>query len=1045
MDVAITLLGGFSVAPGDTVIPPVAWSRRGAASLVKLLALAGGRRMHREQVMDALWPDLPVESAMPRLHKAAHYARRAFGDEPSALLLRNDLVLLLPDAEVTVDAVDFRRRAEAALASGSAAEAERALTAYSGTLLPEDLYEPWSAPWRETLTVLHEDLLRLAGRWEDLVRANPSDEEAHLALAREHAERGDVRAALRQLERMDQALRRELGTVPSRAARQLQSELSGAAGAPAPAAGDGEATRLVGRREVGDALRDRLERAAAGHGSTVIVTGVAGVGKSAVLDLAEALATRRGWRVARGGASAVEGTWPYAPVLEAFGDLCRRHPALLDGLDDLYGSELARALGGRQISWSGETSHQRLFVAAAELLRLAATGNGLLLVVDDLHEADEASLRLLHYLARCAVSEHVVIVLAARPGAGRSFRDVQESLMTRGIGGRIDLAPLTEPATRRLLAHRFPDLDDSTAAEIWAVSAGLPFRVLEAARNAASGTRDVAVSGLPPDALAMFQRVALLGSVFTTDELLAASGVGEEETYRHLKTALATSVVESAEAGYRFRHALVREALLSTFSPPDRSRAGRQIAEQLAALGAPPARVAHLFVASGHPVQAIPYARPAVETAGALGAYRDGLALLDAVVDHSSGTDRAHLLARRGDLLMALADPAAVAAYRAAISVTSGTEHRLVRARLARAAIFQGDFETAEAALSGLEIEGDAADGPLLLARGNLAYFIGDVDAAWAAADAARSLLQPDDSWQIVDLVGLQGLIAHQRGEWFERFVREFRRTQDNPGLATAVFDAHLCVAEYFLYGPIPYDEVIDLAWGLRRRAQHHGALRGVAFAMALIGEAALLKGDLELAERELQEAADLHRDMDASAGEAHCLQRLAEVRLARGDRAGALPLLQRALPLARWSVVSMHLLQRIYGTMIVAAESPAIAVTIVERAEATLGESDRCSFCDVMFAVPATIAYADAGEVDRAAHYLARAEESVGRWEGTAWDAAVAEAHAHLAVARGETEEFTRWIQSAVALFTAAGQRLDAARCSELAASRGSVQRVPG
>ena len=311
-------------------------------------------------------------------------------------------------------------------------------------------------------------------------------------------------------------------------------------------------------------------------------------------------------------------------------------------------------------------------------------------------------------------------------------------------------------------------------------------------------------------------------------------------------------MVEPAESGFRFRHALVREALLSTLSPHERSRAGAQIAERLAALGTSPARVAHLFLASGHPQQAVPYARRAIETAGALGAYRDGLALLDAVVEHASGSDRAHLLARRGDLLMALADPAAVEAYRAALSVTAGTEHRLVRARLARAASFQGDFETADAALSHLDLEGDAADGPLLLARGNLAYFTGNVDAAREAADAARSLLQPDDTWQIVDLVGLQGLIAHQRGEWFERFRRELRRTHANPGLAATVFDAHLCVAEYLLYGPVPYDEVIELAEGLRVRAQRHGALRGVAFATALIGEAALLKGDLDVAEREL-------------------------------------------------------------------------------------------------------------------------------------------------------------------------------------------------
>lgn len=563
------------------------------------------------------------------------------------------------------------------------------------------------------------------------------------------------------------------------------------------------------------------------------------------------------------------------------------------------------------------------------------------------------------------------------------------------------------------------------------MSGGLPFRALEAARSVESGTTDVAVSGLPPEALAIFRRVALLGSMFTTDELLAVSGAGEPDTYRHLETALTTSVVEPAEPGYRFRHALVREALLATFSAHERSRAGRDVAEQMAALGASPVRVAHLFLAAGHPVQAIPYAMPAVETAGALGAYRDGLALVDAVVEHATGMERGHLLARRGDLLMALADPGAVDAYRGALSVTTGTEHRLVRVRLARAATFQGDVHTASAALANLDLRGDAADAPLLLARGSLAYFTGDVDAAREAADAARSLLQPDDPWQILDMVTLQGLIAHQRGEWFEQFRRELRRTRTNPGLAAAVFDAHLCVAEYLLYGPLPYDEVIDLAEQLRRRAEQHGALRGVAFATALIGEAALLKGDLDTAETELQEAADLHRDVDASAGEAHSLQRLAEVRLARDDRPEALALLQRALPLARWSVISNHLMQRIYGTMIIAAKDPADAVSVVEQAEATLGQQDRCTFCDVMFAVPATIAYADAGDVDTAERYLDMAEVSGNRWEGSAWNAAVAEARAHVAIARGEQDEFTRWIGSAAEMFAAAGQPLDAARCT--------------
>jgi len=290
-----------------------------------------------------------------------------------------------------------------------------------------------------------------------------------------------------------------------------------------------------------------------------------------------------------------------------------------------------------------------------------------------------------------------------------------------------------------------------------------------------------------------------------------------------------------------------------------------------------------------------------------------------------------------------------------------------------------------------------------------------------------------------VDLVALQGLIAHQRGEWFERFRLELRRTRGKPGLMSALFDAHLCVAEYLLYGPVPYPEVIELAEGLRRRASQAGALRGVAFATALIGEAALLMGDLVLAERELQEAVDLHRDVDAAAGEAHSLQRLAEVRLLQGQHAQAQQLLQRALPLARWSVISMHLMQRIYGTMITAAADPVAARAVVDRAEATLGETDRCPFCDVMLAVPAAIACAATGDLDAARRHLAVAESSATHWEGSAWDAAVLEARAHLALASGRADEFEKLIADAGRLFVVSGQPLDAERCARTRETVGS------
>ena len=79
---------------------------------------------------------------------------------------------------------------------------------------------------------------------------------------------------------------------------------------------------------------------------------------------------------------------------------------------------------------------------------------------------------------------------------------------------------------------------------------------------------------------------------------------------------------------------------------------------------------------------------------------------------------------------------------------------------------------------------------------------------------------------RLFDLVTLQGLLAHHRGEWFQRLRSELRSGTGRPELAVGIFDSHLCVAEYLLYGPTPYAEVLELAAELRATAR---AGRGAA------------------------------------------------------------------------------------------------------------------------------------------------------------------------------------------------------------------------
>ena len=147
--------------------------------------------------------------------------------------------------------------------------------------------------------------------------------------------------------------------------------------------------------------------------------------------------------------------------------------------------------------------------------------------------------------------------------------------------------------------------------------------------------------------------------------------------------------------------------------------------------------------------------------------------------------------------------------------------------------------------------------------------------------------LRPGAPDRLLDVITLQGMIAHNRAEWSDRLRRELGDQRERGARLATVFDSHLCVAEYLLYGPTPYDEVVALADQLRDQAERAGARRGVAFAASVAGEAALLAGDLDVARARLNEAVDLHMTMGADTGTAHALQRPAEVELAAGDRVG--------------------------------------------------------------------------------------------------------------------------------------------------------------
>jgi DNA-binding winged helix-turn-helix (wHTH) protein/tetratricopeptide (TPR) repeat protein len=717
---------------------------------------------------------------------------------------------------------------------------------------------------------------------------------------------------------------------------------------------------------------------AAGTGAAIQISGGPGSGKTKLLHQITESARRQALAVGL-SAPAPASRGPYTCIAEALNEMAQTGPGLLEAIPAGCRAELDRAFDGRL-----PTTRQRWFVAVREFLVAVAGQSGAVVLLDDLHHAHREALLLVDDMARLTRTHRLAVIIAQRPDA---------------------------PARPG-------------------------FEVLELADDHRPPVDQDAVVDLPAGVAEALQRIAQLGDRFDRLEFIAATGHDPQEAGQLLGQALGSGVICAEPGGYRFADPAIAARLAAQAAPALRPTVMSEIATRLADLGATAAQVADLLLAGGEPALAASYALKAARIAAASGLHAEVLRWTEAVRDHVDGQAEPELLSLRADALAAVGYRAAVPAYRKALATADLDQAPGLRARLARAAVLSGDLASAEEALSGLEPSGGPDDGALLLARGMLAYFSGDIDGADVAVEAARAIaLAPGAPDRLLDVITLQGMIAHNRGRWFDRLRRELRATTENPRLASAVFDSHLCVAEYLLYGPTPYDEVVALTRQLREQAERTGARRGVAFAVTVAGEAALLAGDLDAARADLAEALALHVEMGADTGTAHALQRLAEVELAVGDRAAAERLLRRALPLARWSPLARHLLQRIYGTLISAAPDADAALAVVDEAAERLDEPFSCIFCQVMIAVPASIACTEGGRLDEARAWLTQAERSAATWQGTAWQGAVAEARAYLARAEEDHAAASRLLAEAATLFELAGQPLDAHRCLDAVA----------
>ncbi|HET8907135.1 MAG TPA: tetratricopeptide repeat protein [Ktedonobacterales bacterium] len=272
--VQICLLGGFSVAINGAPIREDAWRLQRARTLVKLLALAQGHRLHREQAIDALWGERLPSDPGNSLHQVVRAARQALTTAtPDAKVLiafdGDQIHLSAPSTTAgafhLTDVEAFEAAAAQARRHSSMAAYRAAIALYTGDLLPQDRYADWAAVRRATLASQFVDLLLGLARTHEaeiapaeaievlrrVVLIDPAHEEARVHLMRLHALCGMPGEAEREYQALIAALE-EIGARPGRMSQQMRADIQSGRfpavhpDAPSPLPGEASTTLETG-------------------------------------------------------------------------------------------------------------------------------------------------------------------------------------------------------------------------------------------------------------------------------------------------------------------------------------------------------------------------------------------------------------------------------------------------------------------------------------------------------------------------------------------------------------------------------------------------------------------------------------------------------------------------------------------------------------------------------------------------------------------------------------------------------------------------------
>ena len=798
------LFGALEVELNGTVIDSAA-SRRPWA-LFGYLAVAS-RPVTRSELSNTFWPDVLDQSARASLRSALWSLRRQLGD---SLVVEGDCVGLADDQSLWVDAREFDRLADT--------DPRAALELCRGELLegvPDDWAHAARQSHRERVIALLEEVAQDAEERGDLQEAlaltrrqterDPFDEQAHQRLIARLERAGDRAAAMRTYRTLTDRLRRELGVAPSSATRALIERVSAD---PAPRERGPQVPvpsgplPLIGRDREIEALERAWRTAVAGSGMAAVIRGEAGIGKTRLAGELRARVSASGALTAACAALDLGGTAPLSLWAELIRELLPGLPTPpsqdawpedLSGLVAQLPAHFARE-GAPSATIAPDLQRTRLFEAVVSLLGWASRCAPLLLLLEDVHSADNPSLELAGYAARRIGGLRVLMLITRRelPRSAGADR-LEQALRARGVlSCELDLGPLAS-GPGASLARQVAALSEREARGVVERAEGNPLLVVETARSLARGGGDIA-PGLRGSVRSMLSPLDRETRRFVEIAAVAARpldpshmrALGLEDPDEAAVDALETGLLESVAGAIGFRHALLRDAVYEEIAEP--RRRGRHQAWALALLdveaagGVPrPAEAARHLRLAGADAQALPQLIRAAADARAVAALDEAVSYVEEALTVAPESDELWLELGELEAWRGRREQAETAFERAIALLAEAEPLQRARGLLRRARAYHGPIcvpravlQSARTALALIDISGEGAEAERSEAL-----------AAWAWAEAVAgsveeaerlltelSVLAPDrDGLRPYDAGHARALALMRRGRFVESYA----------------------------------------------------------------------------------------------------------------------------------------------------------------------------------------------------------------------------------------------------------------------------------